>query len=823
MSDPPIDSGRIRLGPRPGTAEEELRHRLAFERLVGSISSDLMKAPAAAIDEVITDVLGRIGRFTRSDRSYIFLISPDGSTISNTHEWRAENIPAMRPTLQGVPAHRFAWWLEQLRAFRTIHSNVDDLPPEAAVEQASLRELQIRSVLDLPLSAGSHLIGFIGFDSVREPARWSEADIGLLGVVGELVAYTLERKRAEQRFREQDERFGLLTKVTQDTVYDWNLLTDTVWWNGVLHDALGYTAVDPLLPINWWVERIHPDDGARIAESVEQAIRGDAALWSDEYRFLRADGTYAYVLDRGGLIRDEHGHAVRMIGVMMDLSERRRAEEQLAISEEHFRSVIENITEVIAIIDEDGVIRYESPALFNALGYRNEEQVGFNAFDFIHPDDQPLVAAEFARGLQTKRTTSQVRYRYLHKDGTWRWLESSGINMVDNPAVRGIIVTSREVTQRIALEQQLEQAHRLTSLGRLAASIAHEFNNVLMGIQPFAERIRRLVTDDERVKTATEHITRAVERGRRVTSEVLQFTRVAEPVLAPVEVEAWLGQITSELRALLGPLIELDADVAPGIWMKADSSQLTQVLVNLTTNARDAMRAGGRLTMCVAQGSLATSPFNVTDPDRFVHFILSDNGDGIPAEHLPHLFDPLFTTKPAGKGTGLGLAVAHQIVVRHGGAMFVQPNQEAKGTSFHFYIPLTNERPRAKVPPVEAAAMPSLRLLLVDDEELVAVGIRDLLATEGHEVLIASTGEDALRIAAESQPDALILDISLPGMSGVAVYEELSRVRPDLPTVFSSGHGDRRIIERYIGRPHVVSLLKPYELGELLAALRRAL
>ncbi|HEX7155447.1 MAG TPA: PAS domain-containing protein [Thermoanaerobaculia bacterium] len=777
------------------TAEEELRHRLEFERLVAGISSELMKAPSAALDAVIADVLGRLGQFAHADRSSIFLISSDGKRLTSAYEWCAEGVPSLCGELQTFP-------LEEFRALRARHA---------------------RSLLDLPLRAGERPAGFIGFDSVHEERSWSEADRALFGIVSELIGHAFERKRTEQTLRDQDERFRLLTKVTQDVVYDWNLIDDTVWWNGVMNDALGYETAGSVLPVDWWVSRIHPDDHDRITVSLDRALSGDDLFWSGEYRFLRGDGSYAYVLDRGGIIRDEHERAVRMIGAMMDMSERRRTEEQLALSEVYFRSVIENITEVIAILDENGTIRYESPALYNALGYRAEEQVGLNAFDFIHPDDRGIVAAEFQRGKHIQGMTAQVRYRYLHKDGSWRWLESSGINMVENPAVGGIVVTSREVTQRIALEQQLEQANRLTSLGRLAASIAHEFNNVLMGIQPFAERIRRLVTDDERVRTATDHITRAVERGRRVTSEVLQFTRVSEPVVAPLELGPWLRQITPDLRALLGPQIELDVAITPDLWMKADASQMVQVLVNLTTNARDAMVNGGRLQIRVARGSRATSAFSVAEPDRFAHFTLVDNGSGIPAEHLPHLFDPLFTTKPAGKGTGLGLAVAHQIVARHGGAMFVQPNPDGAGTTFHFYVPLTAERPGAKVPRAAAEAMPSLRLLLVDDEELVALGIRDLLAAEGHEVLIAATGEDALRVAEECRPDAVILDISLPGISGVAVYEELAKTRPDLPTVFSSGHGDRRIIERYLGKPHVVSLLKPYELGDLLGALRKAL
>lgn len=255
----------------------------------------------------------------------------------------------------------------------------------------------------------------------------------------------------------------------------------------------------------------------------------------------------------------------------------------------------------------------------------------------------------------------------------------------------------QDITDRMAAAEalrlsgkQLERANRLASLGRLAATIAHEFNNVLMGIQPFADVIARTAGSQENLVKAAGHITSSVKRGKRITQEILRFSQPAQPVLQPVSLQSWLRELEVEVRPLLPGEITLVVDAGPSpVEVLGDPSQLQQVFVNLLLNAKDAMPNGGRLAVsAMVDSDDAVYPFGyVEQPSRFVRLVVSDTGGGMSSETMEHIFEPLFTTKQT--GTGLGLAVTHQVVRGHGGEIFVE-SEEGHGTSFHLFLPRAN-------------------------------------------------------------------------------------------------------------------------------------
>lgn len=376
-------------------------------------------------------------------------------------------------------------------------------------------------------------------------------------------------------------------------------------------------------------------------------------------------------------------------------AERRRADAALANLAQETKLILDSAGEGIVGIDSSGNVTLANPAAASMLGWPSEELIGRSFHQTSHsryPDGTPFpwelcaVQRSLKEGMP-QRQNSEVFWR---RDGT-----SFQVEFTCTPTGQkhdgqtAAVVIFRDIEERQLLERQLEQANRLNSLGRLAATIAHEFNNVLMGIQPFNDLIRK-DGPSEKTHKATDQIARSIQRGKRITGDILRFTRPALPAKQNIDVDEWIVSFAAEMRGVVGDAIRLEVDVTlPGLMVSGDPHQLFQVFSNLVSNARDAMPKGGAITLRVLPPSpRSTFPFGVIhDPENLVHFIVADHGSGMTMEIVEKIFEPLFTTKRT--GTGLGLAVCHQIVQQHGGQIFVESEID-KGTTFHVFLPLAD-------------------------------------------------------------------------------------------------------------------------------------
>jgi nitrogen-specific signal transduction histidine kinase/ActR/RegA family two-component response regulator len=387
----------------------------------------------------------------------------------------------------------------------------------------------------------------------------------------------------------------------------------------------------------------------------------------------------------------------------------------------------------------------------------------------------------------------------------------------ENNQIAGCVVMFQDITERKRLEKRVEQATRVTSLGRVAATNAPEFNNVLMGIQPFAEAIRRNATAGEQVQKAATQIISSVARGKRVTQEILRFTQPSEPAFQPVVLADWLQQLAPELRAMIGQRVTIDMETPPRpVVARCDPTQLQQVLTNLVLNARDAMPNGGTITLITADSGHQRQFSVGRIADGMVLLAVRDTGSGMLPKVRESIFEPLFTTKRS--GTGLGLAVAQQIIERHGGSIHVD-TAPGEGTTFFLLLPAA-EQAAVQQGGKRASSTSVRRVLLVEDEPAVAAGIIALLEGEGIEVRAVERGAEAPDAAESFRPDAVILDLSLPDISGLDVYVSLKAIAPDLPIIFSGGHADQAALEQQIDSSTVAFLRKPYELEALLETLQ---
>lgn len=501
-------------------------------------------------------------------------------------------------------------------------------------------------------------------------------------------------------------------------------------------------------------------------------------------------------------------------GMARDVTVRDTAFRAIVESESHFRTLVEHGADLIGIINVDRSIRYVSPSIANTLQYDPQECLGKPLETFVHDDERAMLEEACARAAHPDATTERIELRMRTMSGSFRSFEVMFNGLVHGRETTGLVLNARDITDRKLLEQQLEQATRLTSLGRLAATVAHEFNNVLMGMMPFVEILGRSMPSQELLGHITRHLQNSVHRGKTVTRDMLRFTRPADPQIEPLSLEGWWQRFASEAQVLIGDGIRLTSAVEP-LTIMADGNQLSQIFSNLVTNARDAMPEGGELSVRArVPGASETFSFGlVPDPSRFVQISIEDSGSGIPPDLMRHVFEPLFTTKTHG-GTGLGLAVAHQVVTRHGGFIFAE-SSVGYGTTFHLFLPRVEDAPPAERVVGGSPVLATRRLLVVEDEATIAEGLVALLEDD-FQITVASSGEEALAIAGGCDPDVVVLDIGLPDMDGTDVALLLRERHPSMPVIFATGHGDVRHIS--IG-PLVRLLRKPFEITELLDAI----
>lgn len=538
-----------------------------------------------------------------------------------------------------------------------------------------------------------------------------------------------------------------------------------------------------------WVANIHPEDRVQMEKEAEAVASRQP--FSVEYRVLHHSGEYRWIVDHGMPFVDVDGSYGGYLGTCYDIHELRTAQER-------FRSLVEHAADLITIIDANGTIVYQNPRVEAVLGYRADEMIGTAAEAFIHPEDNEDLYD------RVRRTPNGVPFRVRHKDGTYRYMESMVTRMPG--AERQVVITSRDITERRSLEETATRNERMNALGRVAANVAHEFNNVLQSITPFAAAIERVGVGQPGILDAAGQIHRAVRRGREITQEILRFSRPEPPERRPLDVHAWLADVSETITAYAGTSIDvrLELEDAP-LSVMADATQLHQALTNLAVNACHAMPKGGVLTIHAARDAGAAG--------EGVTISVSDSGSGIAPDVLPHIFEPMFTTKRS-RGTGLGLPITQQIVVRHGGTITVETDLGA-GSTFHIHLPSSAEEKVA-----EETAPPRPTALVVEDDPIVAMAIEALLDLDGFDVINVATASRAIDWATRRRPDLAVLDVGLPDMSGTELFRRLRNIHEDLPTVFSTGHAEREARAAAAGMLNVACLVKPYDYESLSRAVR---
>ncbi len=640
-----------------------------------------------------------------------------------------------------------------------------------------------------------------------------------------LVVYfrdVTERRQQREALLASEERFRLLSRATNDAIWDWDLLTDSLWWNEGFEALFRFSREEVEPTIESWTSRIHPDDAARVVDDVHAAIEGGATAWSGEYRFLRKDGSYAFVLDRGNVIRDDTGRAVRMVGGITDLTARKEAEERLREQ----AALLDRAQDAILVRDLEHRVTYWNKSAERLYGWTAEEVLGRAVTELLYADTSVFQAAtahvfeheEWVGEIQQCTKSGQV----LTVEARWSLVRS------DSGEPRSVLAINTDLTDRKRLEQQFLRAQRMESIGTLAGGIAHDLNNVLAPIMMAIDLLRLSYPAGGAVEIL-DTVEASARRGAEMVSQVLSFARGMEGQRVAVQASYLVADLVKIVKDTFPKNIALDVDVAPDLWaLEADPTQLHQVLLNLCVNARDAMPDGGKIT--IRAGNMVIdehyAAMNIeARVGSYVRLEVEDTGTGIPADIVERIFDPFFTTKEIGKGTGLGLSTTLAIVKSHGGFIRVY-SDPGMGAKFRVYLPA------AWAPTLSAASIDQLlprgngqTILVVDDEASIRHITQQTLETFGYRVLTAANGADAVALFAQRLADIslVLVDMMMPVMDGPSTIRALLQIAPSARIIGASGITANGKVAQASGAGVREFLPKPYTAEILLKAVARGL
>ena len=530
-------------------------------------------------------------------------------------------------------------------------------------------------------------------------------------------------------------------------------------------------------------------------------------------------------LDKGVLVNALMGLVLLFdVYVVFEQVQIYRVRRKIAEREELFKLIGENAADMIAVVNVDGTRVYNSPSYQRLLGYSPEELRATSAFEQIHPDDRSKVV-EAAEEAKRSGRGRRVEYRIRHKDGNWITLESTASAVRDSSGqIKKLVIVNRDITERKQLEEQLRLSQKIEAIGRLSGGIAHDFNNLLGVIIGYTEALQKRMPLDAPFREAIDEIQRAGKRAASLTQQLLAFSRkqVLEPRI--LDLNAIVGDVEKMLGRLIGEHIDLTLILAKSIGMvKADRTQIEQVMLNLAVNARDAMPHGGKLTIETANVELdeasAGRPRYLL-PGSYVLLKVTDTGCGMNPDVQAHIFEPFFTTKEKGKGTGLGLATVYGVIKQSGGYVLVE-SELGKGTTFEVYLPRvgsTGEVAKEPRPSAKLIKKHQATVLLVEDEPSLRKLTRDVLRETGYTVFEAADAFQALEIAkqTEIEIDLLLTDVIMPGMSGRALADALSGSRPETRVLYMSGYTDGEIATQGVLNAETSILHKPFTQDELI-------
>ncbi len=796
-------------------SQESIYYQFSFQKLLTDCSSVLLQATEENFDEGVYDVLKRFGSFLSVDRSRVGLFHEQDDSLDITYEWCAPDIPSIRDQHQHIHILQCSRWMDLFtRGEPVIIEHTADLEDTYGREELQfLKRNRILSMLCYPILEGNILKGLLWFDTQTRVISWKRDGKALFPLAANILAETLRKHRVQVELSRERRRLQDIITGTNAGTWEWNIQTDIMHVNDRWHAISGYPEAPACcFSCDQWKRHYHPDD-VKVAEYLMRLhLEGSRPLYQWEGRIRHHRGHWIWVVDRGSVVsRDAQGRPVMVSGTRQDITERKQMEELLRYIVEHTRSAI-------AVHDRNLNYIYVSQRYLEEYGITSEQVIGRHHYE-VFPD-LPEKWREVHQRCLAGEVISKEDDPYPREDGTvewtnWEcrpWYESDG-------SVGGIIVYTEVVTprkeaeeQRLKLQEQLAQASKMESIGRLAGGIAHDFNNMLQAIIGHGELALEQIEQTHPVREDVSVILEAARKSADLTRQLLAYAR--KQTIQPRMLD--LNHAVTSILPMIKRVIGSDNTITwnPGKHVppvSIDPAQMDQVLLNLCVNADDAVESNGSIV-------ISTSEYT-DETGSFAQLSVKDNGCGIDQDLLPYIFEPFFTTKEVGSGTGLGLPMVHGMVTQNRGTITLN-DLDGKGTEAVIRLPscleTQEQKPSRKHPEHHPPDKP-LRVLLVDDEQEILSLIYSQLDSLGYYVEAAPSANQLLgTFNPDLAYDLLITDVMMPEKNGVELAAELREYFPLMKVLFISGYSAEVLSNRGLKDTGSYFIQKPFTRKDLM-------
>ena len=635
------------------------------------------------------------------------------------------------------------------------------------------------------------------------------------------------RKKAEYELLKAKDRLSKAQEVAHMGNWDWDIMKNTLLWSDEIYRIFGLKTREFGLTYEAFLSLVHPYDREFVMQSVNEALYGNKP-YSIDHCIILPDGSKRIVHEQAEVFFDAEGKPVRMVGTIQDITERKQSDDALRLSEEKFSKAFRSSPTFITIctLNDDRFVDVND-AFLNASGYSREEVIGRSSDElgiWVDPVDRGKMADRLRE--QGIVNNQEVKFRVKSGNVLSALWSAEMIDIEGEPCVLAVIL---DITERKKLESQLLHSQKMEAVGQLAGGVAHDFNNILSAIMSYGYLLRNKLRDDEHSRDNVDKILLLSDRAAHIIRGLLAFSRKQHFEFVPVK----LNDTIRNIEKLLAKFVAEDVRLCINLTNKepaiiADRSQIEQIIMNLATNARDAMPDGGSFTIeteVVEIDENFIKSYGYGEPGIYALLSVTDTGTGMDEETKQKIFEPFFTTKEVGKGTGLGLSIIYGIVKQHNGYINVY-SEPGTGATFRIYFPII----KAAAEKEKAKNLPDLTgkaeaILLAEDEPAVRDSISKILEEFGYKVIEAEDGEDAVEKFTDNKDEIqlLILDIVMPRKNGKETFEEIRKLKPEIKVLFTSGYTADIIQKRKILKEDVIFIAKPILPNKFLAKIREVL